>query len=110
MRWRYRIGFILLVAAAPSACNDSTDRGYVEIKTAFAPVGTDVYLLNAAQLDALKAGHPVDLVLQEPVGSVRLEVQRDGQTIKLCSASVSKDRIVTMLISIVSDRLHCSVE
>jgi hypothetical protein len=110
MRQPVRFAFAVLVAAGLCSCDANTDHGYLEIKTEFETLGSDVYLLNSAELSALKSPDPVDLILQKPVGSIELDVQRDGRTIKLCSATVTKNRIVTMDISVFNDRLHCSVQ
>jgi hypothetical protein len=99
-----------MAAGLLCSCNLSTDTGYVEIKTTMAPSLSDVYSLNSELLTAFKEGHPVDLVLREPVGPAVLTVQRDDQMYTLCRGSVVKNRIVTMTVSIVEDRLHCTVE
>jgi hypothetical protein len=110
MRQLQSCAIAILMGAGLSSCNENRDdRGYLEIKTEFAAVGSDVYLLNSAELSAMKGPNPIDLILQKPLGDFTLEVQRDGRVIKLCNATVTKNRIVTMDISILYDRLHCSV-
>jgi hypothetical protein len=110
MRRSERFAFALVVSASLCSCDTNTDHGYLEIKTEFGTQGSDVYLLNSTELSALKSPAPVDLILEQPVGAIQLDVQRDGRTIKLCSATVMKNRIVTMDISIFNDRLHCTVQ
>lgn len=109
---RLRCGGALLFIGANllSACKISTDAGYVEVKTTMAPSASDLYALNSEPLTAFQEGRPADVVLREPVGPVTLTVEREAEQYRLCTSLVMKNRIVTMTVSVVNERLHCTVE
>jgi len=96
----------LIVGAAIVACRPSGEAGYIEIKTVpVTPVTQTVLYLDATKLAPIKSG---DAVLRQPVGT--MELQADGfagARTALCHIVVAKDRITTVMVSVLDRPPRC---
>jgi hypothetical protein len=87
-----------------AACTE--DVGYVEIKVAPGFVLPPI-LLGTSRIDPARGE---GAVLREPVGTARLQFERDGRLIPFCEFDVRKDRIVTVAVSAFGRDPRCKVQ
>jgi hypothetical protein len=92
------------LALTLAGCGD--DVGYVEIKVVPGYILPPL-LLGTSRIDP---AHNGSSVLREPVGSAKLEFERDGRRVPFCDFDVRKDRIVTVAVSALGRDPRCKVE
>jgi hypothetical protein len=87
-----------------ASCNADGGVGYVEIKTV--PAATPVALyLDTLKLEPVRNGMAV---LQQKVGTAKLQVDADGgQFAVLCNIVVQKNRITSVTVSTAGRQLRC---
>ena len=105
---RSRTALVLIFAAsALAACK--SENGYVEIKTVPVPSRAQPPMyLDSSRLPQITKG---TVVLAHPVGTVRLQIEAsDGKPILLCDIAVRKDRITTVILSVLEPpRCQCRI-
>ena len=102
-----RIPGIGAVAAglALAACNPTGETGYVEIRTVPAAVQRSPSLfLDKTKLDAVQKGVAV---LKQRAGTVKLSAEVIGGAVALCDIVVRKDRITTVMVSVLERPPRC---
>jgi hypothetical protein len=94
------------VALALAACQPRGDVGYVEIKTV--PTSTNVtqppLYLDTLRLGPLKKG---SAVLTHRVGTTKLATDGAGGQMTLCEIVVKKNRITTVMVSVLERPPRC---
>jgi hypothetical protein len=95
-----------VVGAAIVACRQSSDIGYVEIKTVpVTPFGSTVLYLDSAKLEPIKKG---STVLRQRVGTLKLQSDGfAGSLTELCNIEVRKDRITSVTLSVLDRPPRC---
>lgn len=87
------------------------ETGFVAVKTTFAlPSARDTYHLGEATLEPLNKGVPAEATFKEKAGPARLQLRRAGQTHDLCEVRVRPNRITTVTVVAVNNRIGCKIE
>lgn len=96
----------VVAGAVIAACRSSGDVGYVEIKT----VPSATAMRSALYLDSVKLA-PIkngSAILRQSVGTLKLEADGlAGAPAPLCSIVVAKDRITTVMVSVLERPPRC---
>jgi hypothetical protein len=94
------------VGVAIVACGQSSDVGYVEIKTVpVTPLTQTALYFDSMKLAPIKKG---DTILRQPIGTLKLQADGFAGTLtSLCDIVVSKDRITTVTISVLERPPRC---
>ena len=86
------------------ACDFGSCFGYVEIKSIPTAPAVALYL-DSVKLDPIRNGNAV---LRQKVGTIKLQADSDGgQLAVLCNIEVRKNRITTVMVSLVSRQPRC---
>jgi hypothetical protein len=96
------------VGLALAACQPTGGVGYVEIRTVpvFSNVAQPPLYLDTLRISPLKKG---SAVLTHPVGTSKLATDGAGGQLTLCEIVVKKNRITTVMVSVLErpPRCHC---
>ncbi len=98
---------LAFLAPALAGCIGAGDVGYVQIKTVPVYLGSQAIYLNSEKLDPFKNGVAL---LREPVGTADLQIGSDGGSLALvCSLTVRKNRLTTVVVSVLSRPPRCQI-
>jgi hypothetical protein len=89
---------------ALQSCSSISDSGFVEIQTIPSSVAATLYL-DSEKLDPIKNG---DVVLRRITGTSKLQSDLGGGNLTLlCELVVRKDRITTVMVSVLERPPRC---
>jgi hypothetical protein len=107
--WVHAAGLLAsacIVATVIVAFRTSGDVGYVQINTVpVAPLTQTPLYLDAAKLDPIRQG---SALLRQRVGTLKLQASSfDGALTPLCDIEVKRDRITTVIVSVLDRPPRC---
>jgi len=101
---RVRLAAAALAVLALAGCSREGNQGYVEIKTVPSNARVSGLYIDADKVDAARSG---TMVLRQPVGTAKLQVDADGGKITLCQVVVRKNRITSVTVSALDRPPRC---
>lgn len=108
MRSRLSLAILLVAGMGLAGCDWHEETGFVEVKKSFTTLAAgDILILNSAPLDL---GARSSLVVQQPTGTVSIQLKHGETSRKLCEFAVRKNRVVTVTLTAPSASLRYSVQ